>query len=154
MKDAFGGAFMLRILIVFFVVFVCFMTVAISYVRVYRIKNNVISILEREDNYNDAATKIGSYLQSIDYQYVTNESVINECAKRVEATDNVVKTFNVAGGNANGVCIVPYGEVIDGIYKYHYQVTAYIVLDFPLFHLGTVVPISGETRPLYMGASS
>ena len=152
MKDAFGGAFMLRILIVFFVVFVCFMTVAVSYVRVYRIKNNVISILERDDGQPVAVEKIGRYVTASGYGYANDERVGDDCTKR--AVENSGTSQAPIRGNAFGVCIIPYGEVIDGIYKYHYQVTAYIVLDFPLFHLGTVVPISGETRPLYMGSSS
>ena len=151
MKDAFGGVFMLRILIIFFVVFVCFMTVAVSYVRVYRIKNNVISILEREDNPGDVLPKIDRYVNASGY--VNDARVNDDCTKRAVENSGTYKDGTIRG-NAYGICIIPYGEVIDGIYKYHYQVTAYIVLDFPLFHLGTVVPISGETRPLYMGASS
>ena len=153
MKDAFGGVFMLRILIIFFVVFVSFMTVAVSYVRVYRIKNNVISMLERDDSDDAATDVIEPYLAKVNYQYTNNENVKGECSNRINSEKKQFEDSTVKGSNIRGVCVVPYISEKDGIYYYHYQVTAYIVLDFPLFNFGTVLPISGETRTLMKSSS-
>lgn len=136
MKDAFGGSFMLKIMITFFVIFICFMTVAINYAKTFRIKNNVINMLERStvSNFKSTVTEIDEYLASIAYSYpaVNYPKVQENCEKQ--------------GGDLTdrGVCIV---SVIDGN-DYYYKVTAYIVLDFPMFELGTVVPIMGETKVL------
>lgn len=145
MKDAFGGAFILRIMLIFFAVFICFMAVAINISKTFRIKNEVISILQRSDptelfslseegGRTDVSIKIDDYLQSIAYKYTNNSNITNNCKNN--------------GGTltGNGVCIVEYNN---GSNKVYYKVIAYIVIDFPLFHLGTVIPISGETKTIY-----
>lgn len=140
MKDAFGGSFILRIMLVFFVVFICFMTVAINLSKTYRIKNNVINILERSnpknfgtnDN-NSTKSKIDSYLRKVAYNYSNNQKVINNC--------------NANGGilSDNGICIVAK----EGNNNVYYRVITYFVVNFPLFDLGILIPISGETKTIY-----
>lgn len=138
MKDAFGGSFILRIMLVFFVVFICFMTVAINLSKTYRIKNNIINILERSNpkNFdtngnNDTKSKIDSYLRRVAYNY-NNQKIKDDC------TDN-------GGKLLSGVCIVEKKEN-NSVY---YRVITYFVVDFPLFDLGILIPISGETKTIY-----
>ena len=149
MKDAFGGSFILRIMLTFFVVFICFMTASITISKVFRIKNNVINILERSDPRKLSKTggtteKIDAYLQKSSYSYANVDNVKNDCIKQ-----NGTLT-------GNGVCIVSYingsGESnsIENAVSVYYKVTAYAVVDFPLFHLGTVIPISGESKVIYL----
>lgn len=149
MKDAFGGSFILRIMLTFFVVFICFMTASITISKVFRIKNNVINILERSDPKKLSKTggtieNIDVYLQKSSYSYANVDNVKNDCIKQ-----NGTLT-------GNGVCIVSYingsGESnsIENAVSVYYKVTAYVVVDFPLFHLGTVIPISGESKVIYL----
>lgn len=137
MKDAFGGAFILRIMLVFFVVFICFMTVAINFAKTFRIKDNVINILERSNfsSMDLAVTSIDEYLRGISYSYPGSRYT------------KVQRNCNTQGGTLTdyGVCIV---KKASDTYTY-YKVTAYIVMEFPLFNVGTVIPISGETKILY-----
>ncbi len=146
MKDAFGGSFALRIMLTFFVIFICFMTVSITISKTFRIKNTVINILERSDpdklNRGDDSTKnrIDNYLQKNAYSYFNNQNVSQNCRNQGQSGNDYLLT-------QNGVCIVTYSNsTASSIY---YKVTAYIVVDFPLFHLGIVVPISGETKTIY-----
>ena len=58
MRESFGGAFMLKLVIVFIVVYISFMAVAINYAKAFRVKNNVINILEQhqfsiDDDFGD-----------------------------------------------------------------------------------------------------
>lgn len=149
MKDAFGGSFILRIMLTFFVVFICFMTASITISKVFRIKNNVINILERSDPKKLSKTEgtienIDVYLQKSSYSYANVDNVKNDCIKQ-----NGTLT-------GNGVCIVSYingsGESnsIENAVSVYYKVIAYVVVDFPLFHLGTVIPISGESKVIYL----
>lgn len=149
MKDAFGGSFILRIMLTFFVVFICFMTASITISKVFRIKNNVINILERSDPKKLSKTggtieNIDVYLQKSSYSYANVDNVKNDCIKQ-----NGTLT-------GNGVCIVSYingsGESnsIENAVSVYYRVIAYVVVDFPLFHLGTVIPISGESKVIYL----
>ena len=47
MREYFGGAFILKLLFVFIVIFVSFMAVTISYAKAFRVKNQVINIVEQ-----------------------------------------------------------------------------------------------------------
>ena len=143
MKDAFGGAFILRIMIAFFIVFICFMTFAVSFTRVFRVKTGVISILEKYYTDN-AEEKIENYLDTINYSsdYATDDKIEKNCSEQVNHGSFEGSSFKALNGNIMGVCIVPYGTED----AYFYKVTAYIVLDFPLFHFGGVIPVSGETK--------
>ena len=46
MRDAFGGVFMMRLFLVFIVIYVAFTTVSLKYARAFRVKNSVISFVE------------------------------------------------------------------------------------------------------------
>lgn len=145
MKDAFGGSFILRIMLTFFVIFICFMTVSITISKTFRIKNTVINILERSDpdklNKGDDSTKIriDNYLQKNAYNYFNNKKVSQNCKEQGDSNNSIL--------TQNGVCIVSHSSANNS--SIYYKVTAYIVVDFPLFHLGIVIPISGETKTIY-----
>jgi hypothetical protein len=46
MRDAFGGAFMIRLFLVFIIIYVCFISVALNYAKAFKVKNMVIEYLE------------------------------------------------------------------------------------------------------------
>ena len=46
MRDAFGGSFMLRVFLIFLIVYVSFISIALNYARAFKVKNRVISYLE------------------------------------------------------------------------------------------------------------
>ena len=139
MRDAFGGTFMIKVMLIFFVIFICFMTVAINFAKTFRIKNNVITILEKtntmditKDENKDINQKIESYLQKIAYSYGNNKYIKDDCSKR-------------KGINVNGVCIVKKGTETER----YYQVISYVVIESPLFDVSTALPVSGETKTIY-----
>ena len=49
MRDAFGGIFMIRLLLVFIVIYVAFTAISLNYAKAFRVKNKVISYLEEND---------------------------------------------------------------------------------------------------------
>lgn len=49
MRDAFGGIFMIRLLLVFIVIYVAFAAISLNYAKAFKIKNSVISYIEEND---------------------------------------------------------------------------------------------------------
>lgn len=49
MRDAFGGAFMIKIFIVFIIIYICFIAVALNYAKAFKAKNKIIDYLESEE---------------------------------------------------------------------------------------------------------
>lgn len=46
MRDAFGGSFMIKLLIVFIVLYVSFTAIALNYAKAFKVKNKVIQYIE------------------------------------------------------------------------------------------------------------
>lgn len=133
MRESFGGAFMINLLIFFIVVYVSLMCIAIVYSRAFRVKNEVINIIEQyqyagETN-SKAEQEIEKYLLEIGYPTNTDD-ISEKCA----AED---------GKLMNGVCIVTQSYNASARY---YKVITYIHIDLPLFDLDLILPISGETK--------
>ena len=55
MRDAFGGTFLIEILMVFVVLFVSFTAVIVNVAKTFRIKNQVINIVEQTQHSGDYA---------------------------------------------------------------------------------------------------
>ena len=90
----------------------------------------------------------------VSYNYSDNKNIEDNCKN--------------AGGmkTDHGACIVTYKNLINSdrvdqsddanvtnfndVKSVYYKVITYVVVDFPLFHLGTVIPISGETKVIYL----
>ena len=102
MRDAFGSTFMFKLIIVFIVFYVSFMTIAVGYAKVFKIKNEVINFLEQYQVDTDSVSdwnnvvigKIDPYLDRSAYRRGDNNTVKGDCSSK--------------GGkmSSNGVCIV------------------------------------------------
>lgn len=49
MREAFGGEFMIRLMLVFIVIYIGFAAVSLNYAKAFRVKNKVISYIEEHD---------------------------------------------------------------------------------------------------------
>jgi len=83
MRDAFGGVFMIRLLLVFIVIYVAFTAISLNYAKSFRVKNKVISFIEEND-----ITNMDSLFNSIDESKLTElDSILSSshynvtCAK-------------------------------------------------------------------------
>lgn len=151
MRDAIGGTFMLKLALVFFVIYVCFMAIAMNYAKAFRVKNQVINIIEQYQyiggsSANDAAalTAIDDYLESVPYNFGNNNNVEQKCNEMAGAGGQA-PTFT-----ARGACIIPKGTVGNfGNSSRYYKVVTFINIDFNFFNIHMTIPISGETKAIY-----
>lgn len=134
MRESFGGAFIINLLLVFIVIFISFMAVTISYAKAFRVKNQVINIVE-QNQYSGTGDVgviplIDTYLQSVNY-FVDDI----DCGE-----------YNQ---NVRGVCITPMINGVNltqAVNEQYYKITTYIRIDFPFFGIKLTIPISGETK--------
>lgn len=52
MKDAFGGAFMIKVFLVFIIIYICFTALALNYAKAFKVKNAIIEYIESKDEVN------------------------------------------------------------------------------------------------------
>ena len=140
MRESFGGAFIIKLLLVFIIVYVSFMAIAINYAKAFRVKNGVINTIEQnqytggDDQF--VIGEIDKYLSSVSYIYKDDDyrTIKDNCDSYLESILTSI-----------GVCIVPLGDK-DARY---YKVITYIAIDFPFFGIELTIPISGETKMIY-----
>jgi len=137
MRDAVGGSFMIKVLLVFLTVYIIFIAVALNYAKAFRVKNKVIDIIEQNEgirDYTDTSGTIGeinTYLKKASYN--------------VNLTEKNKKDRGVCYDL--GYCIDESSEIRDGnITSKYYQVTTFVRIEFPFFNLNITIPIKGETR--------
>ncbi len=148
MRDAFGGVFMTRLMLVFIVLYVAFTAVSFKYAKSFRIKNKVIDFVEQNQivdisNFfargsGDTIAKLDAVLKTADYNiscsdlgYTGNGDI------REKGTNNKI------GYCYNGVIIVKNTKksTNDTI---HYNVYTYV--NWNLGALNTLLVLSGKDR--------
>jgi len=135
MRESFGGAFLIKMTLGLIVIYVGLMSIAIIYARAFRVKNQVINIIEQyqyvgEEN-SLAEERIIEYLAEVNYP-ADIDGVNEQCADE-------------DGKLVNGVCIVANEYNNNSRY---YKVITYIHIELPLFDLNLVIPVSGETKTI------
>lgn len=142
MRESFGGAFIIKLLLIFIIIYVAFMAVAINYAKAFRVKNQVINMLEQYqyDGEEGIRDEIDEYLRNVPYNLRDNDSVRKYCndASYGNKNDNYALTVQ-------GVCI----QTLGSDKKHYYRVTTFISIDFPFFDIQMTLPINGETKIIY-----
>ena len=137
MREAIGGAIVLKVALIFIVVINAYLALSVNYSKAFKVKNRVISLLEQYESYGNASGKIEEYLDGVNY--LANIT----CPTGFSKVDS-----------GRGVC----GRMIvnDNSKGYYYQVITYINLsNIPL--LGGILAnlqnnpfaIKGETKTIY-----
>lgn len=131
MRDAFGGAFSIKLMLIFLILYVSFICVAINYARAFRVKNEIINIIEQYEGYTPANRMvvdpvINSYLERAGYHI------------EYEQVKGVSRCGEFSG---HGYCI--HQQSSDPEY---YLVETYMVFRLPIINVDFPIPIQGETR--------
>lgn len=139
MRDAFGGAFSIKLMLIFLILYVSFICVALNYARAFRVKNRIINIVEQYEGYcgntrEKIADEINSYLASTGYS--VSESAVE----------------NVKGDCLNdmgrGYCI--YSNISnfsdECTARNIYTVETYMIFTIPIINVHFPIVIKGETR--------
>lgn len=133
MRDAFGGAFMIKIFLVFIFIYICFTAIALNYAKAFKVKNKVIEYLESHEitNLNEmTASEKQEITNFFDKDIISglNYSVgENFCASKGFAIEDNAECFS-PGIIIQQKNINPTGHIVyqDGVI---YTVTTYVCWD-------------------------
>ena len=154
MRESFGGAFIIKLVLVFIVIYISFMAIAVEYGKTFRVKNYIINKLEQSQysgtaSENAVLEEIAIKLGNIGYNRdeignskcrgTNNTSSSTELF--IKSTD-IVSTTSKLGG---GYCL----QKIDDGYGHYYKVTTYITGELKFFNIPVSIPVSGETKIIY-----
>lgn len=140
MKEAIGGSWLLTIVVVFVVVFACYMSVSINYSKSYKVKDQILFYIEQYGGVNDSSTTaIKNYLGEVGYRTT---------GKCPSDNDWIGFNFNAGIGSPNSFCIQKhcvYRAAIGHPKTAYYSVKVFFKMDMPV--IGDVVKftLDGET---------
>ena len=130
MRDAFGGAFSIKLMLIFLILYISFICVALNYARAFRVKNRIINIIEQNEGYKgnteSVDTEINNYLADTGYHIEYNE------IKGVSSCSNL---------KGHGYCILEMSNNPS-----YYRVETYMVFKLPIINVNFPIRIQGETR--------
>ena len=94
MRDAFGGVFMMRLMLVFIVIFVGFGAISLNYAKAFRIKNKVIDLIEQQEirsitNLNSIKDELNNIINASGYN-IDCDNTGNETVSIKDDTNNVI----------------------------------------------------------------
>ena len=131
MKEAFGATLSFELIMVFILVFVGIMGIGMNYATSFRVKNQIVDILEKYETYDKAKDYIESYVSQEKYY---------GGGKRPDTTSN-----SDCINSALNYCIKEAKFEDEG---YYYIVTTYVVFDFPIIGRILQSPVTGQTPVL------
>lgn len=149
MRESIGGTWVFSIVIVFIVIFSGFLAVSVNYSKAFKVKNGIISILEKNEGMsNETEELISDYLDDIGYfVYGTCTNGTNKNSKGYgQSSKNAGKykfcltTKETGGSSSTG------GATLK---KTYYVVTVFFKLDLPVLGSFFTFPVSGETTAIY-----
>ena len=114
----------------FIVIYVCVLGIAINYSITFRVKNQIINLIEEYEGYEEALPHITNYLSGVGYYRASVGSGVS-----------------LDASCTSGYCIEERPAVRGKAYK----VTTYVSFDFPIIGKITNFPVSGETKVIYTG---
>lgn len=173
MKEAIGGSWLYTLVIVFIALFTTFVSVTTNYTRTYKVKDQLISIIEDNNGVNkNTLEQISSYLSSIGYGATgncpnddgenwvpfsndnTNGAVgyggkINYCIYRHVVTCRTVSNTKGTAGKKS-VAGKLRGQGYNSIPRAYYGVAAFFRIDWPILNYIINLKVTGETAVLHM----
>lgn len=135
-----GGAILIKIVMIFIVLYVSILAIAINYSITFRVKNQIINIIEQYNGYSNS-----SEAQKAVSDYINSVSFYRDNVKSMAICQNESDAYTCTGNNGYTI------TKIDSEKGYYYRVTTYVSFDFPILGNFTNFPVSGETRVMYDG---
>lgn len=121
MRESIGATFLIKIMIVFIVLYNSLLAIAVNYAMVFRVKNRIINLLEEYEGCSGAKSYIRDYIGQVGYY---------------RASSSDYKPYKIEAHN-------------NGTTGTYYTVSTYIDFDFPIIHNALHMPITGETKLIY-----
>lgn len=166
MREAIGGVFTLQIIIVFFVLVSCYMAFSVNYTKAFRVKNEILSIIQKNEGLGAGTTTDQSTSQAIKqieaiverYNYNLGSGYLDWCEKNGYQKQAI--------GTNSGFCYkteqvdVSGGTNSESTYKgSYYTVATFVNIDLPLFNkflpfVGNLFIVEGETSLIYSSGTN
>lgn len=147
MRESIGTATLFKIVLIFTLIFAAFLTLTITYNRVFKLKNESLSILEKYEGTEEAIKIINNYLSNNGYRTTgsckTRYGVKNYDNPFPEEVDADERYFYCIDYDCvGGFCY------IDGSSKIKYNIELFFTFNLPILGDLGKFRITGETKSI------
>lgn len=152
MRDAFGGAFMIQIFLVFVLIYICFTAMALNYAKAFKVKNTIIEYLENSEitdlknlttaNERDAMKNFINTEVLGNYNY--NIGASNICNTAGEDTLLTTGENKVYGYCHNSGIIIRQSDKAENTEGVYYTVSTYVGWSIPF--LNSLLSLNGNNK--------
>ena len=142
MRESIGGAWILGIVMTFIVLFASFLAISINYSKAFKVKNNVVDLIEKNEGMNESAAEdIWGYLQSQGY-------ILKGKCRDAQALG--FDKDGVATNQNQSLYFVKRNKIDDtALNKTYYSVEVFFRLDLPVVGDIFTFSVTGETMSIY-----
>lgn len=157
MKESMSNALILNLIIIFLFIFVILFAGSTAYTKAFKVKNRIISIIERNEttvitkgiNNSAVITEINSALKDAGYTVAMNNdtkcsAALNKRFGNQNQTYNVVNT----GANSYRYCVAEFYDDNSPMHGRYYAVITYMYFEIPLINKKLEFPVYGETKTM------
>ena len=157
MKESMSNALILNLIIIFLFIFVILFAGSTAYTKAFKVKNRIISIIERNEttvitkgiNNSAVITEINSALKDAKYTVAMNNdtkcsAALNKRFGNQNQTYNVVNT----GTNSYRYCVAEFYDDNSPMHGRYYAVITYMYFEIPLINKKLEFPVYGETKTM------
>lgn len=169
MRESIGGAWIFQLVIIFILLFTGFLCVAINYNKAFKVKNEVIDYVEREEGLTSGTDSggymggslelIGAYLQQAGYStkgYCPSNEKTDDMNDSHEYNWIGIKTLGTDSTFEEAVPGTKYYYCIKKIdnydkeysYKAYYKLRLFFKFELPIFGDFTTFSVEGETTQI------
>jgi len=147
MREAIGGTWLLGFVVLFIVLFSAYLAVSINYTKAFRVKNQIINIIEENEGFTKSRGDVaGKPLDQLQNSNKTEDKIYHYLKEIGYATTNIEDDRCENGSMQTGGYCVERVCTRQGSY---YKVTSFIKIELPLIWQSFVIPVKGETKVLY-----
>lgn len=157
MRDAIGGALTIQIILIFLILVNGYLAITVNYTKAFRVKNGIISIIERNEGVTEQAGKnIAELMRNAGYSVPTG--YLNSCPSMgYKAVYPSQLSALGVGSTGGGFCYKRVNVDNTGTGTYvgrEYSVLTFVNINVPglnkLFQLvPNVFSVKGETKTIY-----
>ena len=150
MKEVYGSTWTLQLMVGFILLIMAFLTLMISFSRVSKVKNEVITIIEKYNGVNDnSLTIINSYLKSSGYN-LTGRCSLDGDIKAISSLDDI-SLENPSSSNKYYYCIKKEQRInndIGTLTPINYEVTLFYKFNIPILGNIATFTVKGKTTDM------
>ena len=146
MKESIAQAFILNLILFFFIILVLLLFGSINYSKAYKVKNRIITVLEKYGYFDAAKAEIEENLKNAGYQTTASS---NHCQRIInnESKGTLVYPTSLTDRRQYQYCVIEHEGTVEN--SKYYQVVTYMKFEIPIIGGLLEFPVRGETKVLY-----